>query len=80
MKGGALGVWWYDNNPRTSLAEKVQAASYRYERRTGRPATVCWVNPEQSKEPLPEKVNGIEVLTSQHVHLHYYYAGEREDK
>jgi hypothetical protein len=71
---GALGMWWFDDNPKTPRADKVKAAADAFERRTGRKATTCWVNPAEV-EGLT--VKGMEIIGSRNVDHNCYYAGER---
>jgi len=37
---------WFDNDPKTALAEKVSQAAMYYEKKYGRVPDVCLVNPK----------------------------------
>jgi hypothetical protein len=39
------GLMWFDNDPRTTLAVKIQKASNYYQKKFGRPPELCLVNP-----------------------------------
>ena len=70
-------MWWYDPSKNVPFSEKVVAAAQRYQRRTGRIANVCYVNPAEPRPDVSE-VNGIRVVTNANVHLSCFYAGENE--
>ncbi len=40
----SLGWLWFDDDPRTSLEEKVNRAATRYRQRFGRPPRLCYVS------------------------------------
>ena len=40
-----LGMLWFDNDPKTALAEKVERASDYYRNKYGRVPDLCLVNP-----------------------------------
>lgn len=39
-----LGWMWFDDDPRTSLADKIRRASGRYQQKFGHWPRVCYVN------------------------------------
>lgn len=39
------GMLWFDNNPKTSLIAKVQAAADYYQKKYGSRPVMCMVNP-----------------------------------
>jgi hypothetical protein len=39
------GLMWFDNDPRTALAAKIERASDYYKRKFGRLPDLCLVNP-----------------------------------
>ncbi len=50
-----VGMLWYDNDPRTALAAKVNRAADYYRQKYGRAADLCLVNPSMlSGKPVSE--------------------------
>jgi len=41
-----IGMMWFDNDPRTTLAAKIQKASRYYQQKFGRLPDLCLVPPE----------------------------------
>ncbi len=39
------GMLWFDNNPKTSLVDKVKQAAEHYRHKYGRTPNLCLVNP-----------------------------------
>lgn len=39
------GMLWFDNNPKTTLAAKIQQAADYYRRKYGAAPTLCFVHP-----------------------------------
>jgi len=46
------GMMWFDNDPKTALADKVTHAAEYYQAKYGRSPDLCLVNPAMLKEPL----------------------------
>jgi len=46
----ALGWLWFDNDPRTSLEDKLTLATGRFREKFGREARLCYLN----RQSLPE--------------------------
>lgn len=40
----SLGWLWFDDDPKTSLEEKVQQAAGRFQQKFGQPPRLCYVN------------------------------------
>jgi len=45
-----IGMMWFDNDPKTSLTQKVIKAADYYRHKYGSVPTGCWVNPKQMSE------------------------------
>ncbi len=60
--GMQSGLLWFDDNPRLSLADKIEKAAGRYREKFGRAPTICFVNPHTlaGAEQLPAHVKVIE--------------------
>ena len=79
-----VGLLWFDNDPKTSLEEKVGRAARRHLQKFGRPATLCLTNPRtlagraNGSEPafqvkLAEGV--IKVMPARHVLPNHFWLG-----
>lgn len=44
-----FGMLWFDNNPKTGLAEKIEQASAYYRKKYGQIPNQCIVNPDMLK-------------------------------
>ncbi len=60
--GMQSGLLWFDDNPRRSLADKIETAAGRYRERFGRAPNICFVHPQtlEGVEQLPAHVRVIE--------------------
>jgi hypothetical protein len=70
------GLIWFDNSPRVTFAEKVQAAMAAFERRYRQAADVCYVNPVDlpPETSLPAEVA---VIPERTVLRHHFYVGHQ---
>lgn len=50
------GLMWFDNDPRTALAVKIEKASDYYKRKYGRLPDLCLVNPSMLGDSPVETV------------------------
>ena len=50
------GLMWFDNDPRTALAVKIQKASDYYKKRYGRTPDLCLVNPGMLGDQLVQVI------------------------
>jgi hypothetical protein len=48
------GMMWFDNDPKTTLADKVQRAAEYYKSKYGLTANICMVNPNMMPEEAHE--------------------------
>jgi len=76
------GLLWFDNDPRTSLEEKIRRAACRYAQKFGQPATLCILNPKAlaalSGEPPREVLvegRAVKVLAARQVLPHHFWVG-----
>ncbi len=69
-----VGLLWYDNDPKRSLEDKIEAGAQRYLAKFGRPPNTCYVHPA-SLGPERVQVQGLTVLGSQHVLPHHFFLG-----
>jgi hypothetical protein len=60
--GMSMGLLWFDDDPRVSLADKVENAARRYRERFGKLPNVCYVHPDTlaRAEELPVRVKVLE--------------------
>jgi hypothetical protein len=70
------GLIWFDNSPRATFAEKVQAATAAFERRYRQVADVCYVNPVDlpGEGSLPAHVA---VIPERTVLRHHFIVGHQ---
>lgn len=57
------GLLWYDDTANRSLADKVVRAAAHFEKKYGRPPTICFVNPAANAERGADRVSGIQIET-----------------
>jgi hypothetical protein len=62
-----VGLLWFDDNPKVSLATKIENAARRYRERFGKAPNVCYVHPKTlaGAQSLPAHVRVIESTTVQ---------------
>jgi hypothetical protein len=58
-----IGMLWFDNDPHTPLAAKVEKAAAYYLTKYGRTPTVCFVHP--SMLPAAQEAESEETVTTQ---------------
>jgi hypothetical protein len=51
----SLGWLWFDDDPKTSLEEKIGQAAARFGQKFGRPPRVCYVSQKALGEPSPRQ-------------------------
>jgi hypothetical protein len=78
-----VGLMWFDNDPRTALAVKIQRASDYYKRKFGRLPDLCLVNPsmlgDKSVETIGEGGREITVRPYRPVLPGHLWIGVEED-
>lgn len=67
------GMLWYDNNPKTTLIEKIELAAQAYQKKYGHPPDVCCVNPGMLSDEIPE--NGIKVQAYKYILPGHFWIG-----
>lgn len=67
-----IGLLWFDNDPKTSFADKVRAAVAAYQRKHGFPPNVCHAHPVPN---LPEKVDAITITPDGYVLPQHLWLG-----
>lgn len=73
------GLLWFDNDPKTSLDEKVARAAAHYRQKYGRSATQCYVNPSLLATATDTVVAGIRVKSSKTVLPYHFWLGIEEE-
>lgn len=68
------GWLWFDNDPATTVEEKVQRAAERYHEKFGRAPTTCCVHPQAVDGPL--QVGAVRVVPLGHVLRCHFWLGE----
>jgi len=72
-----IGILWYDQNPKTPLAQKVYEAAERYREKFGVAANTCYVNPVMLDSET--RVPGFELRTRASIRPHHYWVGMAAD-
>lgn len=73
------GLLWYDDDPRRTLAEKVERAARRYQHKFGVRPNRCYVHPSAfACEPQGLKVDGVTVAALYSVLRHHFWVGHEE--
>ena len=58
-----IGLLWFDDNAKRTLADKVGLAALRYEQKFGMPPNVCFVHPVSLTDGEQVIIDGILVTT-----------------
>jgi hypothetical protein len=68
------GWLWFDDDPKSTLEEKVERAAQMYEEKHGHAPGTCCVHPETiAGDEL--RVNGLCVVAARNVLLHHFWLG-----
>lgn len=74
------GWFWFDDDKKRTLFEKVIIGAAYYQKKYGQAATVCYVNPSVLvgyEEPV--QVNGIRLLKSKTIIVnHFWFQAEEK--
>jgi hypothetical protein len=72
-----IGMLWFDNDPKTTLAEKTRAAAEYYKNKYGRYPDTCFTNPSTlaGQQYDPEHVKPMKSILPGH-----YWLGMEEKK
>jgi hypothetical protein len=77
-----VGMLWFDNDPKTELAVKVERAASYYRNKYGDAPTLCFVHPcmlDKSRAENPEQSNfkaaGVEVRSTRSVLPNHFWIG-----
>lgn len=77
------GLLWYDDAPGRDLAEKVERAARRYQRKFGMAPDVCYVHPSalgDNGNTKERKVGKIRVSPLPSVLRHHFWIGQEEKR
>ncbi len=81
------GLLWFDDDPRRQLEEKVMRAAIHYERKYGRPPTLCFVHPstlngngKHGKQGDVRKAGEVEIRPGRSVLPDHFWLGVAEDR
>lgn len=70
-----IGMLWFDNDPKTSLQEKVGKAVDYYNKTYGKVATTCFVHPSMLHLNDPKTIGGVELRTSRRILPNHFWIG-----
>ena len=74
-----IGLLWFDDNKKRTLAEKVERAAAYYEQKYNATPTVCYVNSlDEDIEDVKFKENSVELRTAPTVLPNHFWIGVEE--
>lgn len=56
-----VGMLWFDNDPKTTLTQKIEKAMAYYRKKYGRAPELCLVNPSMLVDKQSPDIEGITV-------------------
>lgn len=68
------GWLWFDDDPTTTLEQKVERAAQHYHEKFGIPPNICYVNP-QMVDAEGTHCGNIRILPAPHVLRHHFWLG-----
>ncbi len=71
------GMLWFDNDPKTALASKIDRAAQYYKNKYGLTAEVCYLNPKTKGEAEVE-LPDVEVKVSETILPFHFWIGTRQ--
>lgn len=69
------GMLWFDNNPQTDIGDKIGQAATYYQKKYGKKATLCFVNPKMV-EKKKSKLGKIEIRASKSIMPNHIWIGD----
>ncbi len=69
-----IGMLWFDNDPKTDLPAKVNAAVAYYQKKYGRSPDVCFVHPSMLASEST-RAGSVELRTSKQVLPNHFWIG-----
>lgn len=72
------GMLWFDNDPKSTLLDKLDRAADYYEKKYGRRPDFCEINLQKTNEEMPSKHNEIVILSSKEIPKNYFFLGVHE--
>jgi hypothetical protein len=73
------GMLWFDNDQKTTLANKIDRAAQYYKKKYGQAPDVCFVHPKMIELAASNKdLAAMEIKASETVLLHHFWIGRRE--
>ncbi len=72
------GMLWFDNNPKTDLATKIQQAAGYYQKKYGCMPNLCFVHPSMLNAALLSPPHGIEIRPNRVVLPNHLWLGVHE--
>lgn len=71
------GMLWFDNDPKTKLAEKIAGAARYYQQKYGARPNLCFVHPSMA-EPGVESAGGVQVRATRQIRPNHLWIGVQE--
>ena len=73
-----IGMLWFDNDPKKSLADKMTIAAEYYRNKYHKAANCCYVHPSMIPPESEPRVNGIAVKASKQLIPNHIWMGCNE--
>jgi hypothetical protein len=77
-----IGMLWFDNNPKTEFAMKIEQAATYYRDKYGQAPTVCFVHPSMIAPPSNSngtkeqiKTGGVEIRPASTILPNHFWIG-----
>ena len=70
-----IGMLWYDNDPDTSLAEKVAGAAAYYRAKYGAVPNYVHVHPAQADGDGNTEIEGVRIVADPHILQNHFWIG-----
>jgi hypothetical protein len=72
-----IGMWWFDNNPKSDLSTKIERAAKYYQEKYGQWPDLCYVHPEMLTEKM-SPLDGLEIRSSKTMLNNHFWMGVSE--
>lgn len=70
-----IGMLWFDNDPKTTLEQKISKAAAYYQNKNGTSANRCYVSSKAISEQMEFSIDGVQVSGRNGICLHYFWMG-----
>lgn len=72
-----IGMLWFNNDPKSSLMDKIRGATEYYRQKYGATPNLCYVHPSQVGSW--ERIDGVDIRPSRSVLPNHFWVGVSSD-